>query len=122
MHKHPVPVHENYELNIRYHYQSAPVSAERIDSTKSELLKNVFLITETTKLNDASSAQEVKSEEKPIQESNMVPPASIRAVIDMLEKNNEPVNKKSIQKYLHMDKMSTEHRRKCIAYLNQMGD
>ena len=113
-------VHENYELNIRYHYPSAPISAERIDAMKSELLMNAFLITkESTKMDVASSAPN-KGPETKIQESSMVPPTSIRTVMAMLEKNNEPITKKNIEHYLQLDKMSTDNRRRCIAYLKQM--
>lgn len=115
--------HENYELNIRYHYPSAPISAERIDALKSELLMNVFLITkEATKIeNIAASKKPIQKEDgTKIQESNMVPPTSIRTVMSMLEKNNEPITKKNIERYLQMDKMSTDNRRRCIAYLRQM--
>ena len=120
--------HENTELNIRYAYQHIPFDDEKQSYYKESLLINTFLITKTPiefKLNMdnvtiASSAQ--KEETQSIKESNAVPPASIRTVIDMLEKNNEPVTKKSIQNYLQMDKMSTDNRRRCIAYLRSMEE
>ena len=59
---------------------------------------------------------------QPIKQSSAVPPTSIRTVIDMLEKNGEPVTRKSIQEYLQMDKMSTDNRRRCIAYLKSMEE
>ena len=118
--------HENYELNIRHYYANAPLSQENIDAIKLNLLVNAFLI--TNKKVEIDLPKKVVEEnvevkhEKPIKQSNAVPPTSIRTVIDMLEKNGEPVTKKSIQQYLQLDKMSTDNRRRCIAYLRSMEE
>jgi len=127
--------HENYELNIRHYYANAPLSQENIDAIKLNLLVNAFLVINRKVVIDLPVKSEVpqnqmdktqpKKEvkhEKPIKQSNAVPPTSIRTVIDMLEKNGEPVTRKSIQKYLQLDKMSTDNRRRCIAYLKSMEE
>lgn len=127
--------HENYELNIRHYYANAPLSQENIDAIKLNLLVNAFLVINRKVVIDLPVKNEVpqnqmdktqpKKEvkhEKPIKQSNAVPPTSIRTVIDMLEKNGEPVTRKSIQKYLQLDKMSTDNRRRCIAYLKSMEE
>lgn len=117
--------HENYELNIRYHYTSAPISAEKIDAIKIELLMNVFLITKEASVMDIYKEDEPAPEtpkEQAISESKLVPPTSVRTVINLLEKNNIPVTKKNIESELHLDKMSSEKRRRCIAYLRSMEE
>lgn len=119
--------HENYELNIRHHYDNAPLSQDNIDAIKLNLLVNAFHVTTTKEVIDLPMKNSEKSEpkkvhEKPIKESNLVPPTSIRTVIDMLEKQGESVTKKTIEKYLQMDKMSTDNRRRCIAYLRSMEE
>ena len=117
--------HENYELNIRHHYANAPLSQENIDAVKLNLLVNAFLVTTAKEVIDMpmkENPEPNKVQEKPIKESNLVPPTSIRTVIDMLEKNGEQVTRKSIQEYLQMDKMSTDNRRRCIAYLKSMEE
>ena len=127
--------HENYELNIRHYYANAPLSQENIDAIKLNLLVNAFLVINRkvvidlpvknegpqNQMDKTQPKKEVKHE-KPIKQSNAVPPTSIRTVIDMLEKNGEPVTRKSIQKYLQLDKMSTDNRRRCIAYLKSMEE
>lgn len=119
--------HENYELNIRHHYANAPLSQDNIDAIKLNLLVNVFLVTTAKEVIDlpiknSENHEPNKVHDKPIKESNLVPPTSIRTVIDMLEKNGEPVTRKTIQEYLQMDKMSTDNRRRCIAYLKSMEE
>lgn len=120
---------ENYELNIRYAYQSIPVKAEEIDSYKVNLLINAFLLTTGEHPIEVNLREEVKSSAKKSAEKktapqitigNTVPPTSIRTVIDVLEKNNEPVNSKTIEKHLQLNKMSQDNRRRCIAYLRDM--
>ena len=116
--------HQNNELNIRYAYPSIPLDMKHLNYFKEMVLMNTFLLTTAPvqfhkKSEDSSAKQESY---KPIKESNLVPPTSIRTVIDMLEKTGEPVTKKSIEKYLQMDKMSTDNRRKCIAYLKSMEE
>lgn len=111
--------HENTELNIRYAYSDVPFDEKKMTSYKEKILINAFLVTESqVEINSVSSVKE----ETPIKESKLVPPTSIRTVMEMLEKNNEPVTRKSIQKYLQMDKMSTDNRRRCIAYLKSMEE
>lgn len=116
--------HENYELNIK-HAHSRNYSTQ-MDDFKKKLLVNTFLLTK--KSFSASSAEEentVKKEvddDKKIQMDDAVPPRAIRAAMDMLEKNGEPVTRKSIQKHLQLGKMSTDNRRRCIAYLRTMEE
>ena len=118
--------HDNYELNVKHAHNGNLTT--QMDTFKRNLLINTFNLTKKGNPidNDASSADtkkdDVKHEDKPIQESNLVPPTAIRTVIDTLEKNNESVTRKSIQKYLQMDKMSTDNRRRCIAYLKSMEE
>ena len=118
--------HENYELNIRNAYPEIPIKSDVIDSIKINLLINSFLLTGKPHEIDgdvASSADnKIVKHDQPIKQSNAVPPTSIRTVIDMLEKNGEPVTRKTIQEYLQMDKMSTDNRRRCIAYLKSMEE
>ena len=115
--------HENTELNIRYAYPSIPLDMEHINYFKEMILRNAFLLTSNSVTismpNDKAVAEE---EPEKITMTDDVPPASIRAVMDMLEKNGEPINKKSIQQYLQLGRMSTENRRKCIAYLKNMEE
>ena len=119
---------ESMELNIRYSFKAAPVPTGGVNDSmleliKVNLLKNAFLLTDKPVKNciEITSSDNVAPEE-PILKSESVPPTSIRTVIDMLQKNGEPVNKRSIQKYLQLDKMSTENRSKCIAYLKSMEE
>jgi len=118
--------HENYELNIRYAYSTIPTLAEHIEDVKINLLHNAFLISPGEiifKINPPTIEVGKKDDDQqPIKMTNAVPPTSIRTVIDMLEKNGEPVTKKSIEKYLQLDKMSSDNRRRCIAYLRAMED
>lgn len=112
---------DNMELNIRLYYPNENIDCKLL---KEQVLINAFLLTKKASIiNNASSAKkkDVKHD-KPIKESNAVPPTAIRTVIDMLEKNNEPVTRQSIQKYLQFDKMSTDNRRRCIAYLKTMEE
>lgn len=118
---------ENLELNIRLYY---PNDAKDISciGLKEQILLNAFLLTKKgTMIDNASSDITTKESSKkedvpPIKESKLVPPTAIRTVISVLEENNEPITRKSIQKYLQMDKMSTDNRRRCIAYLKSMKE
>ena len=112
---------DNMELNIRLYYPNENIDCKLL---KEQVLINAFLLTKKASvINNASSTNknDVKHD-KPIKQSNAVPPTAIRTVIDMLEKNNEPVTRQSIQKYLQFDKMSTDNRRRCIAYLKTMEE
>lgn len=118
---------ENMELNIRYSFRGGPVldvtrAEDTLEFIKVTVLKNAFLLTDNpVKSIEITSSDDVAPEE-PIIKSETVPPTSIRTVIDMLQKNGEPVNKRSIQKYLQLDKMSSDNRSKCIAYLKSMEE
>ena len=111
---------DNMELNIRLYYPSDKIDCKLL---KEQVLINAFLLTKKASvISIASSATKEEEQEKKIQVSNAVPPTSIRTVIDMLEKQGEPVNKKTIQQYLQLDKMSMDNRRRCIAYLKSMEE
>lgn len=110
--------HDNYELNIK-HAHSQNFSTQ-MDTFKRNLLFNTFLLTKKSQDFDASSAEKEEKDKGKIQMTDAVPPTSIRTVIDMLEGNGEEVTKKSIEKYLQLDKMSQDNRRRCIAYLRTM--
>lgn len=119
-------VHENYELNIRYHYTTAPLSAERIDAVKSELLMNVFLITKAAtdvigdKKENVKEATGATAHFYNIRDSNIVPPTPIRIAIEECEKKNEEVTRKNLENKLNLGQMTQEKRRQCIAYLKSM--
>ena len=110
------------ELNIRQYYETTP----EIETLKLNLLINTFLIipksVKTESDNEASSAKKITKEntEHKITMGNTVPPTAIRTVIEVLEKNNEPVNSKTIEKHLQLSKMSQDNRRRCIAYLRDL--
>lgn len=117
--------HENYELNIRYAYENAPINIEKINKYKLILLINTFLITSNPIDVVASSAKKEKTnkqENKPIQESNLVPPRAIRAAMDTIKGRGDKVTKKAIEHELQLDKMSIDNRRQCIAYLKDMKE
>ena len=115
--------HENTELNIRYAYPSIPLDMEHINYFKEMILRNAFLLTSSPVVismpKDVCAAEE---EPEKISMTDDVPPKQIRTVIEMLQKNNEPVNKRSIQQYLQLGKLETEDRRKCIRYLKNMEE
>lgn len=117
---------ENLELNIRLYY---PNNAKDISciGLKEQILLNAFLLTtKGTPINASSDITTKESSKKedvpPIKESKLVPPTSIRAVIDILEKAGEPVTRKNIEQNLQLNKMSIDNRRRCIAYLRSMEE
>ena len=123
--------HENTELNIRYAYTSVPLSEQEVDIFKETLLVNTFLITGASvkiggNVDVASSAKKEGTQkpatEKPIQESNIVPPAAIRVAMELCEKHNEPITKKNLEDKLELGLMTKEKRGQCIAYLRSMED
>lgn len=117
--------HENYELNIRYAYENAPSNIEKINEYKLIVLINTFLITSDPIDIVASSAKKEetnKHEDKPIQESNIVPPSAIRVAMEECEKNNEPITRKNLESKLNLKAMSQDKMRQCIAYLRDMGE
>lgn len=99
-----------------------------MENYKLQVLLNAFLITPgENPIENASSAtmDETHQEEtvdKPIQESNLVPPSAVRAAIELCEKNNEPVTRKNVENKLNLGQMSQDKRRQCIAYLRSMED
>lgn len=116
-------VHENYELNIRYAYQCSPVSIEKVNEYKRVVLINTFLITSASRdvVSSAKKDEEnIKHEDKPIQESNIVPPAAIRVAMEECEKLGEPVTRKNVELKLNLKAMSQEKKSQCIAYLRDM--
>lgn len=113
--------HENYELNIRNIYENVPLSGKEIDNLKINVLLNAFLITSKPHtFDDASSAPRKEVKQKAVPMTDAVPPTSVRTVMEMLEKEGKPVNRKTIQEHLQFDKMSTDNRNRCIAYLKTM--
>ena len=125
--------HENYELNIRQYYQTAtiPNSGHVMENYKLQVLLNAFLITpgenpiENTSSATTNKKDETHQEEtvdKPIQESNLVPPSAVRVAIELCEKNNEPITRKNIENKLNLGQMSQDKRRQCIAFLRSMED
>ena len=111
---------ENYELNIRYAYESAPIQLTDAEHYKTLVLLNAFNLTHQ-EIKTASSATP-KIDEKPIQESNIVPPRAIRAAMDTIKGRGDEVTKKAIEKELQFDKMSSDNRRQCIRYLKDMEE
>lgn len=115
---------ENYELNIRYAYHPVPPISNPgdIEAYKVNVLLNAFLITTDSHVdNVASSApQKEESNEKPIKESNLVPPPAIRVAIDELEKVGMEITRKNVGDQLNLKQMSQDKRRQCIAYLRDM--
>ena len=68
------------------------------------------------------SSNDIKKEEGKIQESNIVPPSSIRIAIDECEKQGEPVTRKNVESKLNLKGMNKIKRRQCIAYLRDMKE
>lgn len=130
--------HENYELNIRQ-YIGNDENTDLV-SIKRQVLCNAFLLTvksytiETSRKSEDSvkeghiakalkeSSNDVKKEEGKIQESNIVPPSSIRIAIDECEKQGEPVTRKNVESKLNLKGMNQIKRRQCIAYLRDMKE
>ncbi len=121
---------ENRELNIRLYYPNNNDDEISIKKLKEQVLINAFLLTKKgTSLKssgDASSAdieETPKKEESPsktIQESNIVPPRAIRAAMDTITARGDEITKTALEKELQLNKMSTDNRRQCIAYLRDM--
>lgn len=109
---------DNLELNIRLYYSDNTVSDKESTLLKEQVLCNAFLLTSQP---NASSAN-TKGEEKQIQESNIVPPRAIRAAMDTLTEKGETITRKNLEKELQLNKMSTDNRRQCIAYLRDMEE
>ena len=113
---------ENLELNVRLYYPNDPgdISCKKL---KEQVLLNAFLLTKKSNTVEiVSSASEETQDVKPIQESNIVPPRAIRAAMEVIEKRGETPTKNLIEKELQLDKMSTDNRRQCIAYLKDMKE
>ena len=107
---------ENLELNIRLYY-SDNFSSKKL---KEKVLCNAFLL--TSQPNVASSADTKKDDGKQIQESTIVPPRAIRAAMDTITARGDKVTKTALEKELQLNKMSTDNRRQCIAYLRDMEE
>ena len=107
---------ENLELNIRLYYSDNLPSKK----LKEKVLCNAFLL--TSQPNVASSADTKKDDEKQIQESTIVPPRAIRAAMDTITARGDKVTKTALEKELQLNKMSTDNRRQCIAYLRDMEE
>lgn len=105
--------HENYELNIRYHYESVG----NIEIIKLEVLKNAFLLTNNSNEINASSANteslEIISGDKPV-------PPHINEAIKKIKSKGIPVTAEAIHNHLPLGQMSTSARMKCNKYLKEM--
>ena len=107
--------HDNYELNIRYHYGTF----DNPENIKIETLKNAFILTEkSVELEKASSAKRdeplnIVSGDKPV-------PSHIRQAIQKLEAKGVPITVKGIKNHLPLNEMSNNSRIKCNAYLKRM--
>lgn len=112
---------EHNELHFRLAYSD---DCKVSDNTlKIFLLENTFLLTPSGhEVSSDNPEEETVKPEKPIQESNLVPPRAIRAAMEVIEKRGETPTKNLIEKELQLDKMSTDNRRQCIAYLKDMKE
>ena len=107
--------HENYELNIRYAYESIPVSADDVKNVEMNLLHNTFLLTHTSKqVSSASSDGVILDSDKPV-------PRHITKAIETIQRKGIPVTRESIQNHLPLNDMSTSARLECNKYLKEMG-
>lgn len=122
----------NYELNIRYAYEHPPVDMKDIKHYKTIVLINAFNLTPSAyefhldfnnvDVTSSAKKEETIKHEKPIQESNIVPPRAIRAAMDTITGRGDEVTRKSIENELQLDKMSIDNRRQCIRYLKDMEE
>jgi len=110
---------ENYELNIRYHYQPTN-NDESIDDVKLQLLMNTFLITkDNVSVSNVASSKKQEEETLIISGDKPVPP-HIRKAIDKIQSKGIPVTREAIQNHLPLGKMSTSARLECNKYLKEM--
>lgn len=111
---------EHNELHFRLAYSD---DCKVSDNTlKIFLLENTFLLTPGHEVSSDNPEEETVKPEKPIQESNLVPPSSIRAAIEECEKQGEPITRKNLESKLNLKSMSKDKRRQCIAYLRDMKE
>lgn len=115
---------EDMELNVRYHHNYTEITPEISERIESRLLQNTFLlVSKGILLEDVvENEPEIHEHKKRIHESDLVPPRAIRAAMEDIEKRGETPTRKLIEKELHLDKMSTDNRRLCIAFLRSMED
>ena len=118
---------ENMELNIRYHHNHADISPEILEKMESRLLQNTFLlVSKSHPFNHSNDADETSSKpdvhEKPITESNLVPPSAIRVAMEECNQNGELITRKNLENKLNLKGMNQEKRRQCIAYLRDMEE
>lgn len=111
--------HDNWELNIRYHYHNKELSC---DSLKLIVLKNVFLLTNassavTGEVNtkDTGNNEFIVSGDKPV-------PKAIRDAIDTIKAKGIPVTPEAINNHLPTGKMSTSQVMECNNYLKKMKE
>lgn len=112
--------HENYELNIRQHYET-----HDIDEVKLQVLVNAFLLTtgKTVLENneDSSALQEEETPDNKIISGDKVIPKPINEAIKKIKAKGVEVNKKSIRAHVQWNQLSTDQRIKCTNYLENMG-
>ena len=101
--------HENYELNIRYAYETIPNTTEDIKNIECNLLFNAFLITHQA----AEPNVPIISSDKPV-------PRHITKAIDAINKKGIPVTREAIQNHLPLSEMSSNARIECNKYLKEM--
>ena len=118
---------ENMELNIRYHHNHADISPEILEMMELRLLQNTFLlVSKSHPFNHSNDADETSSKpdvhEKPITESNLVPPSAIRVAMEECKQQGEPITRKNLENKLNLKGMNQDKRRQCIAYLRDMEE
>ena len=113
---------EHNELHFRLSYSDECKVSD--NTLKIFLLENTFLLTpsgcDVASSEDIPEEKETVKKEKPIQESNIVPPSAIRVAMEECEKQGEPVTRKNVENKLNLKSMSQDKRRQCIAYLRDM--
>lgn len=116
--------HENYELNIRLAYPNVPSEEPYFSNCKEFLLKNTFLIVPGAheKIHVNQDILDHHENEKPISQTNGVPPRAVRAAMDVIISRGEEPTKNLIEKELQLDKMSIDNRKRCIAFLRSMEE
>lgn len=112
---------EHNELHFRLSYSNEDMVSDC--SLKLFLLENTFLL--TTAPVDVLSSENISEqkdlvEEKPIQQSNIVPPSAIRVAMEECNHNDEEITRKNIESKLNLKGMTQDKRRQCIAYLRDM--
>ena len=110
--------HENYELNIRQHYDIISFDGN-MDSLKKQVLINAFLITSNNISVEENVANSDDSGDKLIS-TEKLPPKTINRVIKELHEKGIDVNRSSVKNNIPWSQLSTDERIKCTNYLKNM--